>query len=43
MQQVTAGIVTKQSQEGAVWVKITSANKSLFYASATVYVWFTFW
>lgn len=41
MQQLTAGIVTKQSKEWVVWLKLTSANKSLFHAAATVYVWFT--
>lgn len=41
VQQLTVGIVTKQSQEWAVWLKLTSANKSLFHAAATVYVWFT--
>lgn len=40
-QQLTAGTGTKQSQEWAVWLKLTSANKSLFHAAATEYVWFT--
>lgn len=43
MQQLIAGIVTKQSQEWSVWLKLTSANKSLFHAVATVYVCFTLW
>lgn len=34
MQQLTAGIVTKQRQEWPVRLKLTSANKSLFHAAA---------
>lgn len=41
MQQLTTGIVAKQSQERAVWLKLTSANKSPFHAAVAVYVWFT--
>jgi len=40
MQPLTVGTVTKQSQERAVWLKLTSVNKSLFHAAATVYVCF---
>lgn len=44
VQQLTAaGTVTEQSQEWAVGLELTSANKSLFHAAATVYVWFTLW
>lgn len=41
MQQRTAGILTKHSQEWPVQLKLPSENKSLFHAAATVYVWFT--
>lgn len=43
VQQLTAGTVTEQSQEWAVGLELTSANKSLFHAAATVHVWFTLW
>lgn len=41
VQQLAASIATKRTQERAVQLKLTSANKSLFHAAATVYVWFT--